>query len=357
VVVGDGPDTCGPSTDLSQCSNQCMSYNTSYETVRDHILEQEPPDRIPVHFVQMEAKGYPERDPRQQEVACLTGGQYNFINTFDIPQGALQDVLNKKLMRIRYTFRGYWRGTVNLATMKKGNDPKVGYLYALEGVGKVVPGEDGLLVSKDDVFAFKVGTIDTEGVEEFVDNRVVVRKECDPGVDTCPADEKYNQCSTLKHWCDDQTLTCKSTRSFLENGDKSTCGAQTVVIKVQVETKTGTGTQSDTKAVEISGVPTLCCMGDCAPPKPPEVPAEVLKPEGLAVPCFFYDEGRGWSRENPDDPTSKWVYWATLKVKTEVGCTWENLEPHLKYASIGDLAYPGDWDCSGVNCFPAPLGM
>jgi hypothetical protein len=354
VVVGDGPDTCGPSSDLNQCSKQCMSYNTSYETIRDYILTQEPADRIPVHFVQMECKGYAERDARQQEVSCLTGGQYSFINALDIPKANLQDALGKTLLRIRYTFRGYWRATVNLATMKKGNDPKVGFIYALEGIGKVLPGAASLLVSKDDLFAFKVGTIDVEGEESFVDRRVAVRKECDPAKDTCPADEKHNQCSTRKYWCDDQTLTCRSTLSWLENGDKSTCGAQTVVIRVQVETKTGTGTQTDTKSVEIAGVPTLCCKGDCAPPKPPKIPPEVAKPEGLAAACFFYDEGRGWARENPDDPTSKWVYWATLKVKSEVGCTWENLEPHLKYASVGDLAYPGDWECSGNNCFPPP---
>ncbi len=354
VVVGDGPDTCGPSTDLNQCSNQCLSYNTSFDTVRQFIEAQEPADRIPVHFVQMESKGYTERDPRQQEVACATGGQYMFVNSQDIPKANLQDVLGKSLMRIRYTFRGYWRATVNLATMKKGNDPKVGYVYALQGDGKVLPGTDKLLVSKEDLFAFKVGTIDVEGEESFADRRVSVRKECDPGKDTCPADEPFNQCSTQQWWCDSQTLTCKSTLSWLENGDKSSCGAQTVYIKVQVETKTGSGTQTDTKTVELAGVPTVCCQGNCAPPLPPEVPDEVAKPEGLAAACFFYDEGKGWTRENPDDPTSKWVYWATLKVKAEVGCTWENLQPNLKYANVADLSYPDDWDCGGKNCFPPP---
>lgn len=354
LVVGDGPDTCGPSTDLNTCSSQCLQYNTSFETVRDYIETKPMIERIPVHFVQMEAKGYRMRDARQMEVACLTGGQYMFVNTLDIPKSQLQDTLGKTLMRVRYTFRGYWRGVLNLATMKKGNDPKVGYIYTLEGTGKVVAGDDELLVSIEDGFAYKVGTTDLEGDEPFADRRLAVRKECSPAVDTCPQDEKYNACSTEQWWCDPQEMICKSTLSWLENGEKSSCTAASVLIKVQTETKTGSGTQNETKTVELAGIPTLCCHGDCAPPKPPEVPAEVAKPEGLAAACFYYDEGRGWSREDPDDPDSKWVYWATLKIKPESGCTWENLEPHLKYPNVGELAYPDDWDCGGANCFPPP---
>ncbi|MBM4354378.1 MAG: hypothetical protein FJ109_11380 [Deltaproteobacteria bacterium] len=352
VVVDDGPDTCAPSSDLNQCSAPCIEYNTSFETLRDHIESQQPEERIPVHFLQMQAKGYPDRDPRQQEIACLTGGQYAFVNTWDISKALLRDVLAETLLRIRYTFRGYWRFVVATPVLAQPGAAKPGYEHVLAGWGWVHPGPDEVLVSNEDGFDFEPGSPDAGGDGPFSDGRIAFRIDCDPLKDACPTDETPGACAQTKWWCDEQTLTCRGAEAWAANGDKSSCADKTVLIRVQVQTTPGTGTQTDIKTVEIAGVPTVCCTGACMPPRPPQVPAEVAKPEGLAVACFYYDEGRGWTHEVSDDPNSKWVYWATLKLGYDVGCTWENLEPHLKYSDTAGLSYPDDWDCGGQNCFP-----
>lgn len=298
LVIGDGPDTCADSTDQSQCTGQCLSYNVSYETVRADIESQEMADRVPIHFVQMQAKGYRERDPRQQEMSCLTNGQYMFINTLDIPQGRLQDVLSKTFSRIRYTFRGYWRFAVNLSTVKKGTDPDPGWLYALKGSGKVKAGKERMLVPMEDLFEFKVNDEEVYGTNH-TDRRVSFRKECDPSAaDACPGETVYSECSSLQWWCDEQTLTCQSAEAWEDNGELATCKPQDVRLAVEVRRK-DTGT-NETKVKEIKSVETRCCRGGCMPPGPPEIPDDVVKPAGMAAGCFWWEENRGWVWANPN---------------------------------------------------------
>ena len=268
LVISDGPDTCADSTDVSSCTGQCLSYNLSYETFRTDLEALEMSDRIPIHFVQMQAKGYPERDPRQQEMACLTNGQYMFVNTLDIPKGRLQDVLSKSLSRIRYTFRGYWRFAVNLSSVKKGTDPESGWLYGLEGSGKVKVGKERMLVSMEDSFIFKVDDADVDGTDH-TDRRVSFRKECDPdAADACPAEDVYNEsrevplpCSSQKWWCDEQTLTCQSAQAWEPNGEPSSCKPQDVRFSVEIRTKVGGETQVSTELKKLSDVETRCCRG------------------------------------------------------------------------------------------------
>ncbi len=299
LVLGDGPDTCGPSTDVSQCTGQCLSYNTSYEQVRSLIQADLVEDRIPIHFVQMAAKGYPDRDPRQQEIACETGGHYAFVNALDIPDGRLQDVLSKVVNRIRYTFRGYWRFEIMLSTVKKSNDPDVGWLYGLQGSGKVLRGKEGMLVNQEDGFAFKVDDAEVSGTDN-ADGRVSFRKECDPAdKDICPDSEPYNECSSLEYWCDEQTLTCKAAQAWKPNGEKSTCKPEEVYISLETRTKTGSTTQVGNELYKIGSVETRCCRGDCMPPNPPEVPDDVAKPGGMTSACFWYDDNKGWTLQNP----------------------------------------------------------
>ena len=102
VVIGDGPDTCHIDSpeflpvvrkdlpnDQFEYVGQPQCSSTSYEDVKNRILADLANPMVPgvhVHFVQFQAPGYRERDPRQQELACLTGGHYIFVNSESIPK-------------------------------------------------------------------------------------------------------------------------------------------------------------------------------------------------------------------------------------------------------------------------------
>ena len=379
LVIGDGPDTCAAGPEQSQCDGGCVAFSTSYETVRDMIefdSDDNPvpmADRIPIHFVQMAAKGYPQRDPRQQEIACLTGGHYNFVNTLDIPMGRLQDVLTQTINRIRYTFRGYWRFDVPLGTVKKANDPPVGWLYALAGGGTVKRGVEGVLVKNDEVFIFKVND-EAVGDNNQADKRIAFRKECDPdGPSICPDGETFNECSSREWWCEEQTHTCMSALAWTPNGEKSSCSPRDVYISLRT-TNTASG-DTDNELYPIKGVETRCCRGGCMPPSPPAVPPEVAKPDGHASACFWYEENKSWVFMNPaqfdrdlvecidtNDCDADNTCVANVCVKTCFGpadCeAGETCGPNSKCVRncAGDGDCEGGWICSEGECMPQPCG-
>ena len=349
LVITDGPDTCSPSADLNECSGLCMQYHTEYEMVRANITESEWSDRIPVHFVQLGAKGYPERDPLQQEMACLTGGHYVFVNAHEIPPDSLLAVLEMTLRRVRYTFRGYWRLAVELSVMQKSNEPDSGRLHALGGWGKLLSGAERLFTNNEEFFRFDYGEDQTS---PYFDRRVSVRKECTPDSDACPSEEPYNECSTTRWWCDEETLTCRSARAWEDNGEISSCKPRDTTLVVGV--KEGNSRVSTEIAV-FGMMPTVCCRGRCMPPAPPEPPDELKQPEGMASACFYYTID-GWVLEDPGAPDSAWVTYATLKLSDQ--CTWQPFQEFFdSHAPPSPGDFPGGWeyclkDHDGDNCYP-----
>jgi hypothetical protein len=359
LVIGDGPDTCAPSPEWNQCTGGCVAYSTPYETVRE-MVEADPMDeRIPIHFVQMAAKGYPDRDPRQQEISCLTGGHYSFVNTMDIPSNLLQDVLTTTINRIRYTFRGYWRLQVPLGMVRKANDPPRGWLYGVAGGGQVLPGDDDLLVPQESTFDFKVNDDSVYDLNN-ADKRISFRKECDPEAPSvCPESEAHNKCSSREWWCEAQTLTCRSAEAWEPNGNPSTCDPQGVYVSLETRTKMGSSAEVINELFKLDGIETRCCRGDCMPPNPPEVPADVAKPDGMASACFWFDHDKGWVLTDPaqfdadDEGALAWVYFATLNITEK--CQLEDFEPYLSGYESTDFAAE-DWShCDDVkNCFQPP---
>ena len=341
LVITDGPDTCGESTDLNQCSGKCLMTSDSHASFLAK-LDQDPDQVIPVHFVQMQAKGYPERDPRQMEVACLTGGHYAFINTSDITPESLLEVMHQTLRRIRFTFRGYWRFHLAVGEVKKTNPPDVGWVYGVEVSGKAMPREDRMLVKQEDSFGSSPGTAFGHS---NVDRRVSFRKECDPANDHCPAPEEAGPCSTRIWWCDEQTLTCKSTLKWGEDGTETGCGTQTVTIQLTI--RYSGGSPDDQGQVELGGVPTRCCAGRCQPPMLPMLPDDIKQPGDMPQACAYYTSDWRYSEE------SGWS--ATMTIKAMDGCEpVDKVKAALQYDDVDDLYFPGDWDCGGDNCYPPP---
>jgi hypothetical protein len=95
------------------------------------------------------------------------------------------------------------------------------------------------------------------------------------------------------------------------------------------------------------------------PPNPPEVPADVAKPDGMASACFWFDHDKGWVLTDPaqfdadDEGALAWVYFATLNITEK--CQLEDFEPYLSGYESTDFAAE-DWShCDDVkNCFQPP---
>jgi hypothetical protein len=355
VVIGDGPDTCSESAELNHCSGPCTQFRTEFEEFRGNILSEGLEDRVPIHFVQLGAKGYPDRDPRQQEVACLTGGQHIFINATQIPSNKLRNVIESRLRNLMYTVRGYWQFNVELSAMSQMNDPPNGGLYAIDGMGQVLPGMNGLLVAQDEVFSFKFGEENTT-----LDGRVAVRKPCDPDNDHCgemagcsgDAEQCASSCRIPISWCDEETLTCLQGFEYEHNGSTSDCGDEKAKILIEIKVE---GQPTELKEVYLGDLPTLCCGGNCVPPDPPEIPTDFSYPPNSSQVCFHYDEIVGWQRAFPEDPTSTWVYYGELNQGAGPDCSWSKLKEHLEYDG-GDFEFDQDWTCAGSNdnCYPPP---
>jgi len=91
------------------------------------------------------------------------------------------------------------------------------------------------------------------------------------------------------------------------------------------------------------------------PSGPPEVPDELKQPEGMASACFYYTID-GWILEDPDDPDSMWVTYATLKQGDQ--CTWQPIKQFFEgYFPPLASDFPSGWhyclaEHDGDNCYP-----
>ena len=346
VVITDGPDTCSESSSLDQCSGSCAQFSTSFETVRAMIEGIPLEDRIPVHFIQYQAMGYLDRDPRQQEIACLTSGHHLFLNSEDFAAESLANEFNRLALDLRYTFGGYWEFAIEMTKLGEDNSLPRGWNYGIGGTGKVLALEDRFLVNTDDHFSFEVEN-------DNVDQRVSLRKDCKSDAD-CPDAEPGGVCTTRTWWCDDDTLECSSAVDWAANGTgDAACGEVDAEVRVQVRYLTS-DLPTETKPASLGQLPSFCCNGACTPPMPPLVPDDIAK-SGTTI-CFEYDDERGWVW---DEGQQEWVYWADLYIQDGCATTWTSLKPALAYVppnpAVADLTWEDHWDCPDKqNCFPPP---
>jgi len=182
VVLNDGPDTCSPASQHFVGGTPCASK--SFEQVTS-LLETGTSDvPVHVHFVQFQARGYPERDQAQMEVACLTDGTYTFVNRNDMGAEAteFQDALIAAFDRARFAFLGKWRLIVQSDVVSldlpwaSGTPP--GHAYGLRGFLKLL---QSAFVRTEFIVSFKVGSqSNADSVKDTPnwDNGLVFRKDC-----------------------------------------------------------------------------------------------------------------------------------------------------------------------------------
>ena len=205
VVIADGPDTCGPSSDFQYCfdsgvagaaeQTQCAGY-VGFDAVRSQVMDYVTgraaaglPNDLHVSFIHFQSAGYLQHDPRMMELACMTGGQYRFLNLAKVPQNS--DVRRKALgdaaRDIRASFSGHWSlqlgSTVEL---------KTGDVYAAKGLLTL---NEGTHVGRATVVPIDFG-------EANLDSRLSLRVPCANDAD-CGG--LGGECGMV---CDGETRTC-----------------------------------------------------------------------------------------------------------------------------------------------------
>jgi hypothetical protein len=180
VVLNDGPDTCNPASEHFVGGTICGAK--SFDDVKG-LLETGTSDvPVHVHFVQYQAKGYPERDQAQVELACLTEGTYSFVNRGDLGTTEFQDALIAALDRARFGFLGKWRmiiqSDVVAANLPWSQGTPPGHAYGVRGFIKLL---QSAFVRTEFIVSFKVGSqSNADSVKDTPnwDNTLVFRKDC-----------------------------------------------------------------------------------------------------------------------------------------------------------------------------------
>ena len=137
VVMTDSPDTCSQNGDWWIQDEPCLGaggdvdYASFLARVESTALEQ----RIPISIIQVQSRGYGSPDPAQMEIACLTGGTYQWINNMDFAQTdtKLNLALRNAYENVRDTIGGVWHLDAELPVLTEEGALAPGKVAALEG--------------------------------------------------------------------------------------------------------------------------------------------------------------------------------------------------------------------------------
>ncbi|HNZ03309.1 MAG TPA: vWA domain-containing protein [Myxococcota bacterium] len=198
-IITDGPDTCARNSPdflpfmryqrvttgpwLSENQNDSCSdvaWDDFLDYIWDDVMNEDGTpksyDQIPVHvsIVQMQSRGYPEMDPFQQQLACLTGGHYTFINASDLPGSneviqdgnhPLQDALTAAATKFRLSLSGVWQAAKKVNDLSDGS-LTAGAMTALDGEIAVVPSDTAIFSEsmKTQMTKKIVSDVDTRGI-------------------------------------------------------------------------------------------------------------------------------------------------------------------------------------------------
>jgi hypothetical protein len=239
IVIDDGPDTCDPSSPyfipyIGNTKQLSCSDGTKFTDFRDEVLndiEQAGKSKVAISFIQFQSFGYKDRDPRQMEIACLTGGHYIFLNTLEpnrLQQTELEDAFKDAILKLRYALIGSWSLYFKLPNefyeLHKGN------IYSLRGEIKLRDDVQGTITKLSEVVHLDVGMISSQGVQVPLDLRPAIRLGC----------ERDDDCDLFT----EPPPACR----------KAGCGPDTAVCEwVKLDNNTSCG---DTK---------VCCNGYCSP--------------------------------------------------------------------------------------------
>jgi hypothetical protein len=149
VIIADGPDTCTETDqffnykDLSgagTCRSTCAATTTQYKLVMQYLAGLNDTAGQNLHIVvdviqfQSAAVEYQQPDARMMEVACRTGGTYQFINTKDFVRVDANSyrAIDKAVSRVRNSLAGSWRPAFKDGSIANGEIPP-GIMQAVRG--------------------------------------------------------------------------------------------------------------------------------------------------------------------------------------------------------------------------------
>lgn len=148
VLVADGPDTCTENEnyfnykDLSGyksiCRTPCKVATVQYKDLLRKLRDLDKKgNHVTVDIVQFQsvAKEYNAPDARMMELACRTGGTYQFINTSDFNRSdpsPWTKSLNQAMVRVRNSLAGSWRVGFKHAALANGG-LRTGKMHAIRG--------------------------------------------------------------------------------------------------------------------------------------------------------------------------------------------------------------------------------
>ena len=194
LVVTDGPDTCTDCDDFSyrtlknanvpidKCRPLCPSADVGWRKLMIRMVKDALVDRkngiepVRVSFIQFQAPGYKEPDPRMLEMACRTDGVYQFLNSESMNKSSsdFTKSIGDALDRIRNTFAGSWRVSFPYSSPPgsgKWSSLDADFVFTDSNFSSLALAE-ALLVP--DAWKFRIGTEDSPNV----DRRPLLRTAC-----------------------------------------------------------------------------------------------------------------------------------------------------------------------------------
>ena len=213
VVVTDGPDTCERSSNLADCQLPCSVASGFPEVLARIDAMEADVNALPIHihFVQFESKGYRGRDARQWEVACKTGGHYQFINNVDmstLSPASFEESLNAAVDNVRFSLMGWWQFATESVGYESNSAPPngtlTGSLYGIDGILRVT--QETNLVSQDLNHEFGIGKGSQASQATTWDRRPTLRKTCSGAIDCSGASAaSQTDCHAI---CSAETMVC-----------------------------------------------------------------------------------------------------------------------------------------------------
>jgi hypothetical protein len=228
VVLTDGPDTCAVSDDFGACQTECSSDD--HKDILDLVhadLADLKGARIKIHFVQFESRGHQGRDPRQVEVACVTGGHYQFVNSvtgFSSAQtGPFSEALKTALFNVRYSLMGNWHFSGEVPLWKDANTGATpGSMYAVSGVFSIKDGSQLSAPVEAVTTRFDVGEGVGAGDATKWDRRPTLLKPC-ISAGQCggnPDDDEPGGCTVV---CSTDTRLCPDGADGVDKAHSASC--------------------------------------------------------------------------------------------------------------------------------------
>ena len=207
VVIGDGPDTCNAEAE-EFIAERTQCGGTTYPELREFIeAKQSEPGAVPIHihFVQLQAKAYPWRDARQQELACLTDGHHQFLNLRDLQRSDIAEALTEAMSRIRYALSGYWTLRATTAAFDVSSSSTPGYLApgTMFAVGGSLTLAANVFTAVERAHDFDAGGSDDSGGPW--DQRTSFRRTCDQDADCLAPGATPEPC---RMYCSTQQKVC-----------------------------------------------------------------------------------------------------------------------------------------------------